>query len=97
MCTDTASILEIKQLSETADQLYKSFQSLGPESDDLEFQSIINILQNTEERVAFVKSIMSWPSSNTDKKKTMQNQEIVVKIKSLEEVVKRKNDPYLRL
>lgn len=97
MCTETLSILEIKKLSETADQLYKSFQSLGPESDDQEFQSIISVLENTEERVAFVKSIMSWPSSSTDKKKTMQYQEILEKVRSLEEVVKRNNDPELRL
>lgn len=68
--------------------------SQGYGGEDQEFQSLIKSLENTEARVEFVKSLMSWPSSKH--KKTLSLTEIYQVVAQAEQETRRKNDPQER-
>lgn len=91
--SEAYSKLGLKKISQTLDELYNRFRSQGPECEDQEFQSLMSKLESTEQRISFIKAIMSWPSSSSDTREIMQDNKIKEKVIELEDAIKLMNDP----
>ena len=83
--------LRLHAVTEIVEELLKTFKSQGIEGEDQEFQSLITSLENRDQRVSFVQSLMSWPLSQN--KISMQLKELNQRIYDIEQAFSRSNDP----
>ena len=95
--SEAYSKLGLKKISQTLDELYNRFRSQDPECEDQEFQSLMSKLGSTEQRISFIKAIMSWPSSSSDTREIMQDFQIQQKVAYIESVIEHRRDNSLKI